>query len=63
LFQSNDPLAVRLHTIHNLSFYLGLMAEMRHAIEAGRFGAWKTQADAAAWHRTDTVVQGEETSA
>ncbi|MFZ5862112.1 MAG: tRNA guanosine(34) transglycosylase Tgt [Nitrospirota bacterium] len=63
LFQSNDPLAVRLHTIHNLSFYLGLMAEMRRAIEDGRFGAWKTAADAAAWRRTDTVVQGEETSA
>jgi queuine tRNA-ribosyltransferase len=63
LFQSNDPLAVRLHTTHNLSFYLGLMAEMRRAIEDGRFGVWKAQADTAAWHRTDTVVQGEETSA
>jgi queuine tRNA-ribosyltransferase len=63
LFVSNDPLAVRLHTIHNLSFYLGLMAEMRGAIADGRFGAWKTRADTAAWRRTDGVVQGEEASA
>ncbi|HET8760391.1 MAG TPA: tRNA guanosine(34) transglycosylase Tgt [Nitrospiria bacterium] len=63
LFQSNDPLAVRLHTIHNLTFYLDLMAEMRRAIEDGRFGEWKARAETAAWRRADGPVQGEEMSA
>ncbi|MFA7437756.1 tRNA guanosine(34) transglycosylase Tgt [Castellaniella sp.] len=32
----------RLNTLHNLHFYLQLMAEMRAAIEEGRFETWRT---------------------
>jgi queuine tRNA-ribosyltransferase len=39
LQQCNEILGARLATIHNLNFYLGLMARMRAAIEAGRFTA------------------------
>jgi queuine tRNA-ribosyltransferase len=37
LFQSRDPLAVRLATMHNLRFYLDLMSQVRRAIEYGSF--------------------------
>jgi queuine tRNA-ribosyltransferase len=40
LQQCNEILGARLATIHNLYFYLGLMARMRAAIEAGRFAAF-----------------------
>ncbi len=40
LQQCNEILGARLATHHNLHFYLGLMARMRAAIEAGRFGAF-----------------------
>ena len=40
LFVSNEILASRLNTIHNLSFYLGLMGRMREAISAGTFAAF-----------------------
>jgi len=40
LFVSNEILASRLNTIHNLSFYLGLMATMRAAIAAGTFSSF-----------------------
>ncbi|HUX72781.1 MAG TPA: tRNA guanosine(34) transglycosylase Tgt [Steroidobacteraceae bacterium] len=36
LDKCNEILAARLHTIHNLHFYLRLMREIRAAIEAGR---------------------------
>jgi queuine tRNA-ribosyltransferase len=39
LQQCNEILGARLATIHNLYFYLSLMARMRAAIEAGRFAA------------------------
>jgi len=39
LQQCNEILGARLATIHNLHFYLALMARMRVAIEAGRFAA------------------------
>jgi queuine tRNA-ribosyltransferase len=39
LQQCNEILGARLATIHNLYFYLTLMARMRTAIEAGRFAA------------------------
>jgi queuine tRNA-ribosyltransferase len=32
LFQSEDPLALRLATIHNLRFYLTLMKKIRQVI-------------------------------
>ena len=33
----------RLNTIHNLTYYLGLMRQMRDAIAAGRFEAFRKQ--------------------
>lgn len=41
LFISRELLSYRLNTIHNLHFYLDLMARMRAAIEAGRFEEWR----------------------
>ncbi len=35
LFQIGEPLAWRLATLHNLSFYLNLMKEIRYQIKAG----------------------------
>jgi queuine tRNA-ribosyltransferase len=32
-----------LTTIHNLHYYLHLMQEVREALDAGRFGAWRAQ--------------------
>jgi len=40
LHRANEILGARLNTVHNLHFYLGMMAEMRAAIEAGSFAAW-----------------------
>src|SRR5262249_20096662 len=37
LFLARELTAYRLNTLHNLTFYLGLMAEMRAAIAAGTF--------------------------
>ena len=36
LYLSGEILAARLHTIHNLTYYLGLMRTIRDAIAAGR---------------------------
>ena len=41
LFVSNEILASRLNTIHNLAFYLGLMGTMRDAIVGGTFEAFR----------------------
>jgi queuine tRNA-ribosyltransferase len=41
LFFSRDPLAETLATIHNLTLYQDLMKEMRGAIEAHRFTAFR----------------------
>jgi queuine tRNA-ribosyltransferase len=43
LFLANEILASRLHTIHNLAYYLGLMKRMREAIAAGTFGALRRE--------------------
>lgn len=37
LFQTGEPLAIRLATMHNLRFYLDLMARIRRAIEFESF--------------------------
>jgi len=37
----DEILGARLATIHNLHYYLELMASMREAIAAGRFEAWR----------------------
>ncbi|HEX4823370.1 MAG TPA: tRNA guanosine(34) transglycosylase Tgt [Candidatus Polarisedimenticolaceae bacterium] len=41
LFVSNEILASRLNTIHNLTHYLGLMAAMRAAIAAGTLDSFR----------------------
>ena len=43
LFKSGEILALRANTLHNLHFYLSLMAEARSAIEAGRFEAFRRE--------------------
>jgi queuine tRNA-ribosyltransferase len=40
LFQAREILAYRLLTVHNLYYYLNLMAEMRQALAAGQFAAF-----------------------
>jgi queuine tRNA-ribosyltransferase len=41
LLNAGEILGLRLVSYHNVSFYLGLMQEMRQAIESGTFGSWK----------------------
>ena len=41
LHRANEILGARLNTLHNLHYYLELMAGMREAIGQGRFGAWR----------------------
>ena len=41
LFKAGEILALQLATLHNLTFYIGLAAEARGAIVAGRFAEWK----------------------
>jgi queuine tRNA-ribosyltransferase len=43
LYVSGEILAARLHTIHNLTFYLGLMARMREAIASGTFASLQAE--------------------
>jgi queuine tRNA-ribosyltransferase len=42
LYVCRELLSYRLNTIHNLHYYLGLMAQMREAISAGRFEQWRS---------------------
>ena len=37
LFMAKELLAYRLNTIHNLHYYMGFMADVRQAIQEGRF--------------------------
>jgi len=46
LYRANDPTAVLLNTLHNLTFYLGLMGKIRSAIEADTLPALR---DEIAW--------------
>ncbi len=41
LQRSNEITGARLNTLHNLHFYLTIMAEMRQAIAAGTFDRWR----------------------
>ncbi len=43
LYKSRELLSYRLNTIHNLYYYLDLMAKMRHAIQEDRFSEFKQQ--------------------
>jgi queuine tRNA-ribosyltransferase len=46
LHRSKEILGARLNTIHNLHYYLKLMQEMRDAIDADRFHAFRLQFNA-----------------
>ena len=54
LFKADELLGLRLNSIHNVHYYLSLMADAREAIEAGRFepfrrerlAAWRAGLDA-----------------
>lgn len=43
LFMAREILAYRLNTLHNLHYYLQLMAGIRRSIEEGRFEAWRKE--------------------
>ncbi|OGE80575.1 MAG: tRNA guanosine(34) transglycosylase Tgt [Candidatus Doudnabacteria bacterium RIFCSPHIGHO2_01_FULL_45_18] len=43
LFMSDEPLGIRLATMHNLRFYLNLMQRIRENIETEKFGEFVTQ--------------------
>lgn len=43
LFVSNEVLSAVLSAIHNVHFYLAMMAEIRHAIGEGRFPEYKVK--------------------
>jgi queuine tRNA-ribosyltransferase len=43
LQRANEITGARLNTLHNLHFYLTIMAEMREAIGAGTFKQWRTE--------------------
>jgi queuine tRNA-ribosyltransferase len=43
LFNAGEVLALRLGTIHNLTFYLDLMCQIRSSIELGRFREFKRE--------------------
>jgi len=41
LVRADEILGMRLCTLHNITFYLRLVNEMREAISAGRFATWR----------------------
>ncbi|HEX4331828.1 MAG TPA: tRNA guanosine(34) transglycosylase Tgt [Usitatibacter sp.] len=43
LHRAREILGAHLNTLHNLHYYLELMAAMREAIAAGRFGEWRRE--------------------
>jgi queuine tRNA-ribosyltransferase len=43
LFMARELLAYRLLSLHNVTFYQGLMAELREALAGGRFGAFRAR--------------------
>jgi len=43
LFGARELLAYRLLTLHNLTFYLGLMRDMREAVARGAFGGFRSR--------------------
>ncbi len=55
LFLAKEILALQLATIHNLSFYLGLMRDARRAILGGTFPVWK-QATAGRLQHEESMV-------
>lgn len=55
LYVSREALAARLGSIHNLQFYVDLIAASRAAIEKGRYGEWS-----ASWLEERRLRQREE---
>ena len=49
LFQSNEILAPRLLSLHNVSFYQSLMSKIRDAIAQGRVALEALRKDAVVW--------------
>jgi queuine tRNA-ribosyltransferase len=47
LYRADDPTGLVLNTLHNLTFYLGLMARVRKGIERGTLAALKAEIAAA----------------
>jgi queuine tRNA-ribosyltransferase len=45
LERCGEMLAPMLNTVHNLHYYLNLMREMRDALDAGTFAAWRARFD------------------
>jgi len=43
LYMTKEILSSQLNTIHNLHYFVGLMAKMRQAIEEDRFGAFRKE--------------------
>ena len=43
LFHANEILALQIASIHNLAFYLWLVAEARRQIISGNFMPWKQE--------------------
>ena len=43
LFIANEPLSLRLNTLHNVAFYLDLMRQIRNAIEEGNYKVFKRE--------------------
>jgi len=43
LFNANEVLSAILASIHNVHFYLNMMAEVRQSIEQGRFAEYKRE--------------------
>jgi queuine tRNA-ribosyltransferase len=56
LYQSHELLAYRLNSVHNLAYYLDLMAGAREAIAAGTFQAHASRVRAA-WAEGDTMIK------
>ena len=46
LDRQNEILGARLNTLHNLSYYLGLMRGMREAVLGGHFERFRRQVEA-----------------
>jgi queuine tRNA-ribosyltransferase len=47
LYRANDPTGMVLNTLHNLTYYLGLMTRIREAIPAGTLGTLRAEIAAA----------------
>jgi queuine tRNA-ribosyltransferase len=54
LFKAGEILALRANTLHNLHFFLGLMADARRAIAEGRLEAFRAER-VSAWRAGETL--------